>query len=239
VTIAPVPTQQIAAMVASGVHKQGCPIGIQDLSLVTFTYWNKQGRRAVGRLVVHHSVAKDIAAIMGELYDEHFEFSRIEPIEKYGGDDDLSMRDNNTSAYNCRSKAASFYPDGQPAPVEFSNHSLGVAIDINPLENPFIRPKADRMEAWAMASEGLREQDLSAALLKFCREDAGNCDVEPEVGRRFLDRATRRGLLTPESGVVAAFKERGFRWGGDWPSTSSDRVLTDFQHFEKLLDDAQ
>jgi hypothetical protein len=234
-TITPVAAQQAAAMVARGVQKEGCPTEIGDLSLVTFTYWNKQGRRSVGRLVVHRSIAEDIASIMGELYAAHFKLARVEPIEKYGGDDDLSMRSNNTSAYNCRAKAASFYPDGRPAPTEFSNHSYGVAIDINPLENPFFRLRPDRIQAWTTISQGLRDEDLAAALLKFCRADAENCDVEPEQGRRFLDRAASSGLLTPDSVVVAAFRRRGFVWGGDWPSTSSDRVLSDLQHFEKPM----
>src|SRR5262245_2382264 len=60
-TIAPLAPREAAAMVASGVHRDGCPVAIRDLALVTFAYWNKQGRRSVGRLVVHRTVAEDMS----------------------------------------------------------------------------------------------------------------------------------------------------------------------------------
>jgi hypothetical protein len=85
---------------------------------------------------VHRLVAAEIDALMRELYDLGFPLQSARPIEDFGGSDDASMQANNTSAFNCRAKTPAVRPDGTGAPVEYSVHSYGTAIDINPRNNP-------------------------------------------------------------------------------------------------------
>lgn len=76
------------------------------------------------------SLAEEVVAIMNDLYDARFPIERMEPVDVYDGDDDLSMAANNTSAFNCRPVTGG---------SSWSEHSYGRAIDINPLVNPYVR----------------------------------------------------------------------------------------------------
>jgi hypothetical protein len=109
----------------------GCPVPLSDLRLLTLSFWDFDGRRQTGRLIVNAELADEVVSIFHELYDSKFPIERMQPVEEYGGSDDRSMEANNTSAFNCRDVT------GQPG--KFSNHSWGRAIDINPLTNPYVK----------------------------------------------------------------------------------------------------
>lgn len=111
--------------------REGCPVGLDELRLVTVPYRDREGATRLGELVVHHSVADEVGEIFAALHQEGFVIERMERIERYGGSDDKSMAANNTSAFNCRPVT------GRPG--VFSRHSYGVAIDVNPLPNPYVR----------------------------------------------------------------------------------------------------
>lgn len=111
--------------------RPGCPVPPGDLRQLTLSYWTFQNKPATGILIVHKDVAREVDAIFRDLFRQRFAIERMVPIEEYGGDDNLSMTANNTSAFNCRDVT------GQPG--EFSNHSWGRAIDINPLTNPYVK----------------------------------------------------------------------------------------------------
>jgi len=106
------------------------PVTLEDLRYVTISYWGFDDESHLGELVVHQSVSEDIVAIFKELYDAKFPIEKMRLIDVYGGDDELSMADNNSSAFNYRK-----VPDSD----RLSNHSFGLAIDINPVQNPYIK----------------------------------------------------------------------------------------------------
>jgi hypothetical protein len=109
----------------------GCPVPPEDLRQLTVSYWNFDQAPAAGILIVHKDVAQEVAAIFRDLFHHGFLIERIAPVEDFDGSDDASMAANNTSAFNCRDVT------GQPG--QFSNHSWGRAIDINPLTNPYVK----------------------------------------------------------------------------------------------------
>jgi hypothetical protein len=111
---------------------EGCPVGLGKLRLLEVAYWDFDGDQNQGRLVVHHRVAKDVLAAMETLFNRRFQIRRMVLIDRYGADDQRSMNADNTSAFNCRFIA------GQPG--VWSEHAYGRAIDINPVENPYISP---------------------------------------------------------------------------------------------------
>lgn len=95
-----------------------------------------------GVLVVHACVADDVKAIFEILRRDTFPIAKVIPINTYGlnadstgWNDAASMADNNTSAFNYRTKPTSSDP---------SKHGQGIAIDINPVFNPMVRSEADR-----------------------------------------------------------------------------------------------
>jgi D-alanyl-D-alanine carboxypeptidase len=124
----------LAALLASPSWHAGCPVPLGDLREVPIQFADFHNRPALGKLVVHKDVAREVAEIFSDLFQHRFQIERMEPIDTFDGNDDRSMAADNTSAFNCRDIT------GQPG--KFSNHSWGRAIDINPLINPYVKGDA-------------------------------------------------------------------------------------------------
>ncbi len=109
--------------------RPGCPVGLDDLRLVRASHYDFVGRIRTGRLIVHRDVASDVVTVLRRLFAARFSIRRMVPVDAYGGSDFRSIEADNTSAFNCR-------------PVEgtnrWSEHAYGRAIDLNPLENPYV-----------------------------------------------------------------------------------------------------
>ena len=109
--------------------RKGCPVGLRDLRLLTLAHWGFDGRVRTGRLIVHRDVAREVVGAFRELYAARFPIRRMWLIDVYGGSDFRSIEADNTSAFNCR------YVDGT---ARWSEHAYGRAIDVNPIENPYV-----------------------------------------------------------------------------------------------------
>ena len=109
----------------------GCPVGPATLRRVTLSYWGFDGARHSGQIVVNVDATAATVTIFGRLYRERFPLRRVRPIATYGGSDDASMAADNTSGFNCRAAVA-------PGPKRWSVHAYGRAIDVNPVENPYV-----------------------------------------------------------------------------------------------------
>lgn len=108
----------------------GCPVRLGDLRTVQMRYWGFDSEAHMGRIVVHADVAESVVRAFEKMYEEKFPIQRMEPVAAYDGDDDASMAANNTSSFNCRPITGS--------PDRWSIHSYGRAIDINPVQNPYV-----------------------------------------------------------------------------------------------------
>jgi hypothetical protein len=120
-----------AAQLPASWHR-GCPVGPSQLRRVRLRYVGFDGKAHTGRVVVRDRVAKDVAAIFGDLYRARFPIRKMRVIDVYGGSDDRSVEDDNTSAFNCRYAVA-------PGPKHWSMHAYGEAIDVNTVENPYVQ----------------------------------------------------------------------------------------------------
>src|SRR5919204_2274148 len=109
---------------------RGCPVGVGDLRLLTLTYWGFDDRAHPGRLVVNKREARAVLRAMRTLYEARFPIRRMQLVEAYGSNDDRSMAADNTSGFNCRRVEGN---------RSWSAHAYGLAIDIDPLENPEVR----------------------------------------------------------------------------------------------------
>jgi poly-gamma-glutamate capsule biosynthesis protein CapA/YwtB (metallophosphatase superfamily) len=127
-TVGPVPSDVRQRMTGSSHDPARCPVGFDDLRLLTMRYIGFDGRAHTGQMVVHGRHAQDLVKVFQELYQARFPIRRMQLVDAYGGDDDRSMAANNSSAYNCRTVAGS---------TSFSDHAYGAAVDINPVENPY------------------------------------------------------------------------------------------------------
>jgi hypothetical protein len=110
--------------------RPGCPVPLRKLRVIVLRYWGFDRQAHMGRLVVHARVATRIAGVFGKLYGVSYPIRRMRLVDYYGADDRTSMEHDNTSAFNCRWRA------GQPG--VWSQHAYGRAIDINPVENPYV-----------------------------------------------------------------------------------------------------
>ncbi|MEX2292625.1 MAG: M15 family metallopeptidase [Acidimicrobiales bacterium] len=122
-------TPVTAAELGASWH-EGCPVPPEELRALDLSIWNFDGAVRQGRLVVHAAYAERIVAAFGAMFSERFPVERMTPIDAYDGDDQASMRANNTSGFNCRFVAGT---------SKWSEHAFGRAIDLNPLVNPYVK----------------------------------------------------------------------------------------------------
>lgn len=164
----------------SNVWHKGCPISLDRMKLIKFSFYDFEGKEHHdGEIVVLDAVAKRTLHIFRELYNLKFPIAKARPIEHYKGNDEASMNENNTSCFNCREITGG----GQP-----SIHAYGLAIDINPIQNPFI---------------------------SF--EEKGVCSTKilPSAGKEYMNRTNLRAGMSEK--IVDLFKKNGFVvWGGTW-----------------------
>jgi hypothetical protein len=106
------------------------PVGCERLASVKFSYLGFDGRvHGDGEMIVLDAVAARVARIFDRLLQLRFPLAKVLPVNRYDGDDDASMADNNTSSFNDRVVSGR---------TSLSMHAYGLAIDLNPVQNPFL-----------------------------------------------------------------------------------------------------
>lgn len=134
-------TRVTAAQIPHSWHA-GCPVAPAQLRRLRLTYWGFDGRAHMGMLVVNARAVSPLTRVFSRLYAERFPIRRMRPIDAYGGSDERSLAADNTAAFNCRYAVAA-------GPKRWSVHAYGLAIDVNPVENPYleggrVHPRAGR-----------------------------------------------------------------------------------------------
>lgn len=188
-----------------------CPVPLEQLAYLVTTFWGFDGQPHYGELVVHQALSAFVMDSLHHAFNGRFPIERMELIDAFDADDFRSMAANNSSAFNCREVP------GKPG--VFSRHSYGVAIDINPLQNPYLMLEASAREKAAAVTE-------AAAARDFCLANPSICQVLPAPSASYLDRQNQLpGMLQPGDPLLAPFRQRGFTWGGSWR-------FPDYQHIE-------
>ena len=127
-TIAPVPS----AVAERSTWRPKCPVPLEDLSYLTMTFWGFDRERHTGEMIVHSSVARDIVGVFRHLYQARFaiEEMRVVTLREQRRWKTHSTGDTNvTSSLECRRTTLG---------TSWSEHSFGLAIDINPFHNPYL-----------------------------------------------------------------------------------------------------
>jgi hypothetical protein len=164
----PVSTDELGA-----TWRAGCPVAAAQLRQVEVNYVGFDGQTHRGAMVVNADVVSDVIAIFNQLYQLGYPIAKMQTVNFYpGAEDELSMEDNNTSAFNCRPLPGSTAP---------SEHSYGRAIDLNPLLNPYID------------SGGDLQPKTAKAYLDRSRTDPGILHDGDAAVRAFTDRGWRWG----------------------------------------------
>ena len=178
-TIESVPSAVQRRMTGSSHDPASCPVGFADLRLLTMRYVGFDGRAHTGQMVVHGRHASNLIGVFRELYEARYPIRRMQLVDAYGGDDNRSMAADNSSAYNCRTVAGK---------STFSDHAYGAAVDINPVENPYVTTDG------VLPAAGRRYADV---------DRSPDADAAP-------------GVIVADDVVVRAFARIGWKWGGVW-----------------------
>lgn len=150
-------SQEVKQRINGVSWREGCPVQLEELCYVKVAYWGFDDQPHMGELIVHKQVAEDIVEIFEELYEAKYPIEKIRLVDDYEAKDDKSMEDNNTSAFN--------YRDVEGKPGKLSKHSYGLAIDINPVQNPYVyKDKVSPIEGKAYTdrnklSKGMIQKD--------------------------------------------------------------------------------
>lgn len=162
-------------------YKANCTIPRSELRYLRLSHYDKDGHEHVGELVCNKLIANDIKEIFKELHKHRYPIERMRLIDDYDADDETSMRHNNTSCFNYRTIAGS---------RKLSKHSMGMAIDINPLYNPYVKHRKK-----------------------------GGILVQPSNAARYADRKKSWPYKIERDDLCyRLFIKHGFKWGGAWSS---------------------
>lgn len=194
-------------MIKNNIWSPDCPVSLDRLNILKISYIDFDGNEHQdGNLVVHDVVADHVLAVFKNLYDNKFPIFNMSLINEYNGDDAKSLEANNSSAFNCREIING---------TRMSLHSYGLAIDINPIQNPYLATEYNPGKT--------------------------SVEVHPAQGMEYINRRNiREGMVetvlnnTSKSTVVDVFRKNGFSvWGGNW------NYPIDWQHFQVTREQAE
>jgi hypothetical protein len=125
----------LAAEMRGTTWKPGCPVALEDLRLMAVSYWGFDARPHVGPLVVNASAADDLVWVFRRLFEHRFPIHNFKLAREFHpNQENHDTPGDPTAAFNCRPVVT---PTG-PSATTFSQHAYGLAVDINPIENPFV-----------------------------------------------------------------------------------------------------
>ena len=161
-------------------YKENCAIPRSELRYIKALHITLDGVIKRGEMVVNRAISDDIVKILRALFDAGYPIERMVLVDEYNADDEASMEANNSSAFNYRTT---------PGGTRLSAHSRGMAVDINPLYNPYVKVLSDRTI------------------------------VAPKAATEFVERSGAFPYKIDRDDVCCRlFLEHGFEWGGDYKS---------------------
>jgi len=129
----PLPTSLADAM-RGETWEPGCPVPLSDLALLRFNYWGFDGEVKRGPMVVNRSVASDILGVFETLFEARFPIRHVALAKRFRPNADPDSRGSVTASFNCRPVVTADGPGDT-----YSQHAYGLAVDVNSLQNPYVR----------------------------------------------------------------------------------------------------
>lgn len=171
-------SEKIMARMQGKSFKADCQIRATDLRYLQVLHKDLAGNTQHGEMVCHKAIAENLLVIFQELYRTGYPIERMQLIDDFEADDERSMEANNASCFNYRLISHT---------NRISKHGLGMAVDINPLYNPYVKTVAGRLL------------------------------IEPAAAAPYVDRGKEFPCkITADDPCCRIFKSHGFLWGGDW-----------------------
>jgi hypothetical protein len=168
-------------MLKANSWRETCPVHLVNLRYINVNHLNFEGQTVSGEIIVHKDVADEVVNIFSELYEIAYPIRQMRLVADFKANDWQSIEAGNTSAFNCRPVTGN--------KKKWSKHAYGKAIDINPIENPYVSRKG---------------YISHKASLKY-KKRAHKVNT-------YADKA----LLLKNDKATKIFKKYGWKWGGDW-----------------------
>ncbi len=176
----PIPDTVFARMQGKS-FAAGCTVSRSELRYLRLSYCDAEGMTRQGEMVCNKAIAADLVDIFRTLWLAGYRIERMRLIDDYEADDQRSMAANNTSCFCFR------YVSGTRT---VSKHGRGMAVDVNPLYNPYVYSRGGQMK------------------------------VEPAQGQNYATNRDARSdipyKIDHNDLCYKLFSQHGFRWGGDW-----------------------
>lgn len=171
-------TEEVFDRIKGRSYKDNCILPKEHLRYLHVLHKDIDGKVHNGEIIVNMHIADAVLDILRKLYENDYSIEKIHLIDEYGADDELSMEDNNSSGFNYRVISHTDI---------VSKHGFGLAVDINPLYNPYTK-----------IVDGRRS-------------------IEPVTAGPYLDRDRMYDYKIDKDDLCCRlFGEYGFEWGGDW-----------------------
>jgi len=167
-------------MIKGNSWRKGCPVALKDLRYLRVKHIDFRGKEMMGEIIVHKEVSDEVTKIFKALYEIGYPIKKMRLVSDYKGSDWQSIEADNTSAFNCRNATGS---------KKWSKHSYGKAIDINPIENPYISRKG-----------------------RISHKESLTYRKRVHKKSTYADKA----VLLKNDKAIKIFKKYGWKWGGDW-----------------------
>jgi hypothetical protein len=150
--------------------RPGCPVPLSQLRILTVSHWGFDGRTHEGQLVVNRDVAAPLASVFRQLYDLRFPVRHLRLDDMYGPASARPSDTDVTGSFSCRQAVPSPCTGGT-GNGNWSNHAYGHAIDLNPVENPYVGcgRTRDRRSAPYIDRSRLRKGMVTPAVVRAFR----------------------------------------------------------------------
>jgi hypothetical protein len=198
--IAPLSENLTNELSKQGVWQTGCPVKLQDLRLVTVSYYDLLAQLKTGQLIVQQAVAPAVLTIFEDLYQARFPIARVDTLLNYQGDWQKAEAENVTYGFVCFKTSAD----------QYGKESYGKVIMLNPIQNPAIS-----------VIELLHEKPWYCGILPFlaaCQAKTADATIQilPAAGMLSINRSL--GVAGMAEPAVAIFQKHGFKsWSGSDP----------------------
>ncbi len=179
--ISPITLEVKKRMINGNSWRNTCPVPLSNLRYLQINHWDFNGKTVSGEMIVHKDIATEVVYIFEELYNLHYPIRQMRLVSDFKANDWKSIDADNTSAFNCRAVTGN--------KKKWSKHAYGKAIDLNPLENPYI------------SKTGYISHKGS---LKYRKR--------VHLYNTYSDHA----ILLKDDKATQIFKKYGWKWGGDW-----------------------
>lgn len=187
-------------------YKKNNNISLKDLIYIKMLHYNYNNEIVVGEMIVNKVILEEIKQIFKELFNIKYQINSMKLIDDFWIENDAIKTDrnsiiNNNSSCFCYRKISKT--------EKLSNHAFGIAIDINPLDNPYTPIKKDG----SFDESNLTHYEKS---ILINREEKAKKNPH---------------IITLNDNICKIFKKYGFECGGIWPLKYKNKAR-DWQHFE-------